>query len=155
MTRPAPPAAHDPPDPKVVTRGGLTIDFRTERHEFTAAEWRQRQREAKRYEAKAQRDKAVWDRSRAEYRAWLTETLGLAETDVDRLGCAPADHDVYAWLADWPAGDPMQRRIRRLLVERWRANLELNLAYWQYPAAVRRRLAVALATTDDSITPGG
>jgi hypothetical protein len=150
MTTPEPPAEPDASEPKVVRSGGFIIDRRTERHEFTAAEWRQRQRDDERREARWKREKAAWDRSRAEHRAWLTETLGLTEAEVKRLEPTPADEKVYAWLAEWPAGDPMQRRVCRLLVERWRANLELNLAYYGYPATLKRRLAVALATPEEA-----
>jgi hypothetical protein len=125
------------------------MDLRTERHEFTPAEWRRRQRERKRADAQEQREHEARARLRAEYRTWLTDTLGLEESHIAHLRPAPEDHRIYAWLALWPADDPMQRRVRRLMQQRWRADLELSLVCQHFPTAVKRRLAVALATTEE------
>jgi hypothetical protein len=67
----------------IATRGGIAIDFRTKRHEFTRREWAARQRQEARYQqeqaARARARKAADERLQRQL-----EDLGIAESDVKR-----------------------------------------------------------------------
>jgi hypothetical protein len=131
----------------IATRGGIAIDFRTKRHEFTRREWAARQRQEARYQqeqaARARARKAADERLQRQL-----EDLGIAESDVKGLRI-PSDEDVMQWLEGWP-DHPERERILRALAVRCLANLELAVRYWRLPRARKLRLTIALERARDT-----